>query len=236
MEGSIARIFRSQVQPAEIARKLERAMAEKQIVSVGAKLVPNDYRVSMHPRDLDAFNQFLPSLSRQMESHMTEVAARRGFTLVDRARVEIAADEGVSRRAIRVVANIADRAPGPRLDEGSVQRTEVFRGVRAGVALGQVRLRITSGPRRGQEVEIHPGVTTVGRALDNDIVLDLGDVSRNHARLESTDGQVKLIDLDSTNGTRVNGSPIRSHNIRPGDTVTFGTVTVEVLPASLGGR
>ncbi|MGH2560981.1 MAG: FhaA domain-containing protein [Thermomicrobiales bacterium] len=234
MEGSIARIFRSQVQPAEIGRKLERAMVEKQIVSVGTTLAPNDYRVSLHPRDLDAFKQFLPSLSRQMETHVTDVATRRGFTLVDRARVEVVGDEGVSRRAIRVVANIADRAPRPILEEGGAQRTEVFRGVRARSAAGQVRLRITSGPRLGQEVEIRTGVTTIGRSLDNDLVLDVGDVSRNHARLEATDGQVKLIDLESTNGTRVNGSPIRSHNIQPGDTVTIGTVTVEVLAPSRG--
>lgn len=235
MEGSIARVFRSPVEPAEIGRKLERAMAEKQVVSVGTTLVPNDFRVTMSPRDIEAFTTFLPSLCRQMEAHVTGVASRKGFTMVDRARVDIRADDHVSRRAIKVAASIADRAPRAVPGEESAQRTEVFRGIRAMSGNALVRLRIATGPRQGQEIGVRMGLTTVGRALDNDIVLDVGDVSRHHARIESTDGQIKVIDLDSTNGTRVNGTPVRSQNLRPGDTVTFGTVSVEVLPAHPAG-
>ena len=55
MEGSVGRVFRSPVQPAEIGRKLERAMVAGQVVSVDATLVPNDYRVAMHPRDMVLF-------------------------------------------------------------------------------------------------------------------------------------------------------------------------------------
>jgi pSer/pThr/pTyr-binding forkhead associated (FHA) protein len=73
-------------------------------------------------------------------------------------------------------------------------------------------------------------VTTVGRALDNDIVIESGDISRHHARLELADDQIRLVDLNSTNGTRVNGKSVRSQSIRAGDEVAFGTLTADVLP------
>jgi pSer/pThr/pTyr-binding forkhead associated (FHA) protein len=49
------------------------------------------------------------------------------------------------------------------------------------------------------------------------------------------DGQVRVVDLGSTNGTRVNGNPVRQQVVRAGDRVTFGAVTVELLPADAGG-
>src|ERR671914_582241 len=52
VEGTIMRFFRSPIQPAEIGRKLERAMEDGRLVSVGSTLVPNDYQVEMHPQDM----------------------------------------------------------------------------------------------------------------------------------------------------------------------------------------
>jgi hypothetical protein len=44
VEGNVARLFRSPIQPAEIGKRLERAMESQQTISVGRILVPNDYR------------------------------------------------------------------------------------------------------------------------------------------------------------------------------------------------
>lgn len=230
LEGSIGRLFRSPVQPAEIGRKLERAMTAQQVVSVDATLVPNDYRVAMHPRDMVLFADFVPALCRQMEGWLAEVAAERGFTMIDRVRVGIVGDEAVPRRAIRVAAAIADRPDLGRDAQDRLQRTEVYRAIRATGGPPPVRLRVLAGPHRDQEIILRQAVTTVGRALDNEVVLGDGDVSRHHARFELTDGEVRVIDLDSTNGTRVNGRPIRGQRLHPGDEIAFGTVRLRVLP------
>src|SRR3954452_15166233 len=68
IEGSVGRLFRSPIQPAEIGRKLESAMTSNQVVSVDSPLVPNDYRVAMHPQDMVLFVDFVPALCRQMEA------------------------------------------------------------------------------------------------------------------------------------------------------------------------
>jgi hypothetical protein len=230
MEGSLGRLFRSPVQPAEIGRKLERAMISNQVVSVDSTLVPNDFRVAMHPQDMVLFVDFVPALSRQMEAWLNDLAADRGFTTIDRMRVQIVGDEAVPRRAIQVTAAIADRPDLGRDEQDAIQRTEIYRVIRATSGMTPVRLKFLSGMQAGQEFVIRKSVTTVGRALDNDIVLESGDVSRHHARFEYAEDTLRLVDLNSTNGTRVNGKSIRSQStVRTGDEVTFGTLSAQVI-------
>ena len=124
-EGTIGRIFRSPIQPAEIGRRLERAMVDGQRVSVDATIVPNDYRVALHPDDFVQFTDYIASLCRHMETWVTDLAAERRYTLIDRARVQIAGDAGVPKRSIRVQAAIADRPGMDRAQQDDVQRTEV---------------------------------------------------------------------------------------------------------------
>jgi len=230
VEGSVGRLFRSPVQPAEIGRKLEKAMVSNQVVSVNSTLVPNDYRVAMHPQDMVLFVDFVPALCRQMESWLHDAAEEQGFSAIDRMRVQITGDESVPRRAIQVTAAIADRPDLGRAEQEAIQRTEIFRVIRDTSGMTPIRLRFTSGVQTGNEFIIRKPVTTLGRALDNDIVIEAGDISRHHARLELVDDQIRIVDLNSTNGTRINGKSIRSQSLRTGDEVAFGTLTADVLP------
>ena len=58
VEGSIAGVFRLRVQPAEIGRRLERAMLDGRVTSVGTSLAPNLYEVRLHPEDAAAFAEW----------------------------------------------------------------------------------------------------------------------------------------------------------------------------------
>lgn len=67
------------------------------------------------------------------------------------------------------------------------------------------------------------GVTSLGRAEDNDIVLSGDLVSRRHARLHRIGEGVRVEDLGSRNGSRLNGEPFTGTvDVRPGDTLTIG--------------
>jgi diguanylate cyclase (GGDEF)-like protein len=70
-----------------------------------------------------------------------------------------------------------------------------------------------------------PAVTTVGRRGDNDIVFDHESISRRHARLERRADGVWLVD-ESTNGTLVNGDPVREGRLRLHDRIMIGKVLV----------
>lgn len=235
MEGSISRVFRNPMQPAEIGRKLERAMTSNLAASVGKPIAPNEYRVSIHPDDLTQVAGYASSLSRQFETWLAETAARNGYALLDRISVQLLADEAVRRREIRVVASIADRADRHNGRDVEVQRTEIYQKVEQGERVSALCLRVLDGPLQGQTLTVRDPMTSIGRALDNTIVMDAHDVSRHHANLELSGGRARIVDLNSTNGTSVNGKKVTSQVIRLGDEIAFGSLRVKITPFVAGG-
>ena len=74
-----------------------------------------------------------------------------------------------------------------------------------------------------------PGkVKTIGRASGADFIVDAGMVSRVHCRLSADAVGVEVIDLDSTNGTYVNGLRVERALLKNGDQLGIGRVTFEV--------
>lgn len=67
---------------------------------------------------------------------------------------------------------------------------------------------------------------TVGRADDNDICLPHASISSHHAELILEDGDYKIIDLNSTNGTRVNDERITEAILRNADMLMIGHILV----------
>nr|MBA3450090.1 DUF3662 domain-containing protein [Chloroflexia bacterium] len=107
VEGSVASLFRLHVQPAEIGRRLERAMLDGRVASVGATLAPNLFEVRLHPDDAAAFDGWEDALSREMETWLAELAFSRGLTTVGPVRVRIAPDASVGRRSVRAEGRFA---------------------------------------------------------------------------------------------------------------------------------
>ena len=69
------------------------------------------------------------------------------------------------------------------------------------------------------------GVRTIGRATGADFIVDAALVSRVHCRVTALpDGALELRDLDSTNGTFVNGQRVETARLAPGDRVQVGRV------------
>lgn len=86
----------------------------------------------------------------------------------------------------------------------------------------------------GKEILLRDGIVTIGRATDNTVSFP-GDsnISRFHAEIESTGGEHRLIDLGSSNGTTVNGKPVKgSVFLADGDEIVLGgssRIAVEAL-------
>lgn len=77
--------------------------------------------------------------------------------------------------------------------------------------------------------ELPEGVTHLGRADENDIVLGGDLVSRRHARLVVNGDSLRIEDLGSRNGSRVNGEPLHgAQELSPGDTIALGENTLSV--------
>jgi adenylate cyclase len=86
---------------------------------------------------------------------------------------------------------------------------------------------------RSFEFELAHDETHIGRAADsNDVVLEDGQVSRRHALIKRTGQEFALIDLNSANGTFINGQRIREHLLKNGDSFGISRFTIEFKNAS----
>lgn len=79
-----------------------------------------------------------------------------------------------------------------------------------------------SEPFGQQRLTLKPGKRSVGRQADNDIVLQEGSVSSQHAWLVNDGGECRVVNLLSTNGTWVNDEKVHEAVLKDGDHVRFG--------------
>jgi S1-C subfamily serine protease len=100
-----------------------------------------------------------------------------------------------------------------------------------------LRLRAIAGWRRGQEFVFSGPRVRIGRSRDNDFILPERETpasSGHHAEaLLDSSGAWWIIDLNSSNGTRVNGAFVLRHDLQSGDRIAFGD---EQFDVRLGGR
>ena len=92
-----------------------------------------------------------------------------------------------------------------------------------------MRLIVNPGSQERQEFDLKEGPNTVGRARDNDIVILDQSLSRHHARIDVSRQRIKISDLQSRNGTWLNGTKAEEGILRHGDLIKWGDVRCAVV-------
>ncbi len=87
-------------------------------------------------------------------------------------------------------------------------------------------LVLMDGPSKGQHIQLASGTNRIGRVAGNAVVIDNPSVSSAHAEVTIGSTSCQLRDLDSTNGTRVNGQRITATELFRDDTILFGDLPV----------
>jgi hypothetical protein len=117
---------------------------------------------------------------------------------------------------------------------GIIAANPRFRVARDVGRLLPMRVQLDVVDRDGEHLQDVLTPAVIGRGADADVVVDDPDVSRHHARLESENGIVYVSDLESANGTYLNGRRLRQAiEVRPGDRIDVGTarlVVKEIVP------
>jgi pSer/pThr/pTyr-binding forkhead associated (FHA) protein len=85
-----------------------------------------------------------------------------------------------------------------------------------------VTFRVIDGADRGREFADVPTPLTIGREEGNPIQLNDERVSRYHLKIQEDQDKIVLADLESTNGTKVNGESVQLWILRPGDVISLG--------------
>ncbi|HEX6290315.1 MAG TPA: DUF3662 and FHA domain-containing protein [Herpetosiphonaceae bacterium] len=225
VEGSAKRLFRSPITAAEITRRLERAMESQQTITVDRVIVPSFYRAFLNPEDFRAFEPIQEELEREMANYLRDLARERGFTLLQHPGVDVAPDPAVGRRSIQVVAEMAAaQARSNSLAEG-LESTQVIQSKgQAGQQQAGPRADLVMQTAAGMHTfPLESSLVTIGRGLNNDIILEDPRISRQHAQLRYKSRRFLIADQGSTNGTYVNGTAVTTeHVLRDGDIVSLG--------------
>jgi hypothetical protein len=231
-EGLFGRAFRTNVQPVELARKLVKEMDDHRTVSVSRIYVPNEYTVYLSPPDHEQFADYEGSLTTELRDYLAEHARREGYVLLTAPIVLMETDDdlavgefGIATRMAQREASRGEPSPAPQLESGATMvykpRTEIPpEGPQADVVLAQEIVTLTMD---GVSREVDKQRFVLGRSKDCDIQLVDPNVSRRHAELRQEGSAYWLIDLDSTNGSRVNGHHTARAKLESGDTITVGS-------------
>lgn len=216
VEGVFAKVFGGVVQPVEVAAALQREAAQnKQIVGANRVLVPNSYVVEIGPTDAERFGEWQDQLQSELAEMVREHAAEQGWSFVDDVRVGFEQVDELDTGVFRVRSHVLAKA-------------REARGATAGIPAGRVgsdrpRLVLAATPDQPERVvTLTRGSTVVGRGNEADLRLPDTGVSRRHAEFRLDGTNVRLADLGSTNGTRVNGRRIDDALLDDGDAVDIG--------------
>jgi len=234
VEGTFGRVFRTQVRPVEIARKLAREMDEHKTVSVSRTYVPNEYAVWLSPEDRERFEGVEHEVIDELSAYLLEHARRERLALISRPQIEFRTDDRLSLGEFGIQARmVRTHEAQDDAEQGDHGKTMVYstssrvqedlheaRSARAGRAMVVAE---------GKRMPVGPGGAVIGRSRECDIVLQDSNVSRRHAEIRPSGGDGWMIaDLGSTNGVKVNGRQIASATpLKPGDDIAVGTVDVK---------
>ena len=96
--------------------------------------------------------------------------------------------------------------------------------------LKKVKLAVTKGRELGKEFVIDKGLLRIGSKKENDVVIADDTVSRHHAVIEEKKGQYIIRDLESTNGTFVNGLRVSEAFLNEGSIIKLGNTELRFIP------
>src|SRR5689334_23651532 len=120
VEGTFGRVFRSEVRPVELARKLAKEMDEHRTVSVSRTYVPNEYVVWLSPQDRERYEGVEQSVIDELGAYLLEHARRERLALVSRPQIEFRTDDrlalgefGIQARTVKPEAGRPEAEPRP---------------------------------------------------------------------------------------------------------------------------
>src|ERR1700683_717060 len=247
VEGGFGRLFRTEVRPMELARKLAREMDKHRTASVARVYAPNEYSVWLSSEDRARYEGVEHEVIDGLGGYLLEHARREELILASSPSIAFCTDEALSLGECGIQVRLV-RPPEPsgeQPDSRAAAEDDLSQRT-SGDEHGQTMIYSTSARSRqplqeaqtrraarallavgGRRLIVPPGGGTIGRSRECDIVLEDAGGSRRHAEIRPDPAGWALRALASTNGVRVNGRAI--HGVQPlrqGDRVEIGSTEI----------
>jgi hypothetical protein len=212
VEGTFARLFAGRVHPRDVAVQLTRALEDSLLSGTPAMR----YLVRLNPSDAQALLGDQPRLAETLAEELVNVARDASLTLPVRPEIIILPDATLKPRSVTVTADATS-------DSGLTQTQGLTPPAPHPAPRAPNAFLILEGERT---VPLNQPIVSLGRRLDNHIILDDVRVSRAHAQLRLRFGRYVIYDLGSTGGTYVNDERVQECILKPGDVISLAGVPV----------
>jgi FHA domain-containing protein len=235
-EGVFGRAFRAHVQPVELARKLAKEMDDHRTVSVSRVYVPNEYTVYLSPSDREQFEGYEDSLLGELQDYLGQHARREEYELLSSPTVLMETDADLALGEFGIATRMVQRegrkiAPDEPRSQPQPGATMIYKPEPEPEAEPLAPPPAEPMPEPdapilrvgASEYTFERGRLAIGRSRDCDIRLTDPNVSRRHAEVRQEGSSFFVVDLDSTNGTEVNGRRVRRARLEDGDMIVLGS-------------
>jgi hypothetical protein len=218
VSGAFARVFRSAVQPVELAAALQREVdSSAQILSRDRRLVPNTFAVELSPADYDRLAPYGSTLSDELTDILRDHADDQSYVFTGPVSIsfERTPELSTGRFHVRSAATAKVTAAfEPESTDWAVRRSGAVLEV------------------NGVAHPLDPPGLLIGRGTEAELRINDPGVSRRHAEIRVAPGdrvpQVSIVDLGSTNGLMVDGRRVEHAHLGDGSTVKIGNTTMTV--------
>jgi hypothetical protein len=202
VDGVFTRRSQGSIRPIELGRRLVREMDDNRSVDVkGRRIVPNDFTIALSAGDLASFSDIETTLTTELAEAAKEYAREEGYHFMGPVAVRLAVEPTLKNGRFGVSSQLKQGAVGSTM---------------ASIVLPS-----------GQRISLSQGTVTVGRLPECTISVNDSNISRQHAEMRQGNGYSVVVDLNSTNGTLVNGLRITGEQrLNDGDIISFGSTHV----------
>ena len=199
VNSAFAKTFRSGIQPVEIASALRSELDKKAaIVSRDRILAPNTFTVHLSATDDDHMRTLGSALGNELDSLVQKHAKSQGYTFAGPVSITLERDDQLSTGTLRV-------------ESSTVEGRVAWRGM----------LDV-----EGKRHPIVKSRTVIGRGSDADITIADSGTSRKHVEILWDGERAMVRDMQSTNGTLLDGRKITEAALPPDSTVTIGRTDI----------
>ena len=214
VNGAFAKTFRSGLQPVELTSALRKELDTKAaVVARDRVLAPNSFVLRMSSADYTRMRSMGAALTDELIDFVQKHAASQHYAFAGGISIDLAEDPDLSVGMLQVESENV---------KGDVAWTPVL-------------------DINGKHYPLTHSRTVVGRGADADITVDDTGISRRHVMITWDGRRAQVEDLGSTNGTKLDGEPLRKAILEPESVVTLGRTRIvfRVLPQAApapGGR
>ena len=197
--GVFARAFRSGIQPVEVGKRMQRELESSAQMTPRGTIAPNVYEIALSVDDDARFETFRAAMVEELAQAIRDHVRDHDYRLLGPVDVSILTDSVRKQGDFDVVARIV---PATKPQPSAIRLND------------------------GRRIQLVEPITKIGRMSDCAIQLTDSQSSRYHAEIHARPDGVRLVDLDSTNGTFVNGVVVSERELRDGDRIVIGSCTL----------